>query len=151
MKRTSVVPVLLSLSAIFSFDTALSFGPNYYVPPREQKEIQPWLDKITTKVKENPKYSELIRKLDIEKLVFTFGIGTKGEVINVTKIGGASIDNNVEKFGRDLLYSISPLPAPPNKLPLRAGIRLEIAKGTKYPALYCPPVPPHKPGSLRFE
>ncbi len=149
MKRTSVVLVLLSLSAIFSLDPALSFGPNYYFSPSEQKEIQPWLDKIKTKLKENPKYSELIRRLDMQKLVFQFGIGTKGELLNLTKVGGY-IDDGIEKLGREILYSISPLSGPPNKLPLRVGIRLEIAKGPNYPALYCPPIAPRKPGVRRF-
>jgi hypothetical protein len=159
MKLKSVFLLLLSLSAIFSFDAALSFGPNYYVLPNEQKEIKPWLDKITTRVKEHPKYSELIRKLDRQKLVFTFGIGTKGELLKVAKLGGAYIDDSVEKLGREILFSISPLPAPPNQLPVRAGIRLEIIQGPKYPAIYCPPLPPvydpliqsGKPRGMRFD
>ena len=61
------------------------------------------------------------------------------------------VDDSVEKLGRELLYSISPLSGSPNKLPLRVGIRLEIAKGPNYPALYCPPIAPRKPGVLRFE
>lgn len=102
-------------------------------------------------MKENPKYSELIRKLDMQKLVFQFGIGTKGELLNVTMVGGAYIDDSIEKLGRELLYSISPLSGPPNQLPIRTGIRLEIAKGPNYPALYSPPIAPRKPGALRFE
>ncbi|MCA0315457.1 MAG: hypothetical protein LCH63_16700 [Candidatus Melainabacteria bacterium] len=79
MKLKSVFLLLLSLSAISSFDAALSFGPNYYYLATEQKEIQPWLDKFTTKLKKHPKYSELIRKLDRQEIVFQFGVGTKGD------------------------------------------------------------------------
>lgn len=144
MKHTSIVLLMLSSLAISSFEAAFSFGPNYYVTPSEKKEIQPWLAKIKTKLKESPKYSELIRKLDAQVLGFNLCVGNKGELLKVNKLGGPYVDDGAEKLGRELLTSISPLPPPPNKLPSTAGVALMISRGKDYPSLSCPPSGPER-------
>jgi hypothetical protein len=119
MRMQALNNLIVALLCVFSVGEAHAQVPNRYEDRAAEVKVQPWLDGIQLRIRQQPEFKKLVQHVGNRIVHCTFKLGSKGDLADLKIAGGRSDSGTNDQAFLKLIQKAAPFGRPPNDLPYK--------------------------------